>query len=70
MERFDPQSGPATWSGLKPNDTVDIGSDLAVIARSNNPATSPDSPTKALTYTVRQTTYILNPDFPYGRVFL
>lgn len=61
MGNFDPQSGPATWVGLAPDETVNLDDVNFIEARSSEHVTSGNL-TKALDYTLCQVRRTLKPE--------
>jgi len=62
MKIFDPQSGPASWEGLKAGDRVEVEKGLCVIAGASAHVTS-QSLTKALDFTLCSVRRVLRTEF-------
>ena len=62
MEKFDPQSGPASWRGLKTQDVVELPNGHFVTARISSHVTSGNL-TKALDFTLCAKRRVLRPEF-------
>lgn len=62
VERFDPQSGPASWAGVKEGDTIDLQGGFSVLAQSSDHINA-GNVTKALNYTVCRTRRSLKTEF-------
>jgi len=62
VKRFDPQSGPATWTGLKAGDTVELQNGHTVIARASAHVASVEL-TKALDFTLCKVRRVLRTEF-------
>ena len=60
--RFDPQSGPATWRGVKPGETIDVENGYTVTARMSAHLSSGDA-VKALDFTLCRTRRTLRPEY-------
>jgi ribonuclease Z len=61
MEKFDPQSGPATWIGLAPGETAHLDKTHFIEVRSSEHVTS-ENLIKALDYTVCEMRRTLKPE--------
>ncbi|WP_395732381.1 MBL fold metallo-hydrolase [Prosthecobacter sp.] len=61
MEKFDPQSGPATWRGLAPGETVPLDKTHFIEARTSEHVTMGDL-TKSLDYTLCAVRRSLRPE--------
>lgn len=61
MEKFDPQSGPATWTGLAPGETVLLDKTHFIEVRSSEHITT-ENLIKALNYTVCEVRRNLKPE--------
>ncbi len=61
VKRFDPQSGPATWTGLKPGETVELENGYSVHARGSTHVAS-GTLTKALDFTLCRSRRVLRPE--------
>jgi ribonuclease Z len=62
VQRFDPQSGPAYWCGLKPKETVQLPNGYSVVSGISTHVTSGNL-TKALDFTIYATRRVLRPEF-------
>jgi ribonuclease Z len=62
MQRFDPQSGPASWKGLKAGDRVDLEKGIFVTSAAS-PHVSVLNLTKALNFTLCSVRRVLKPEF-------
>jgi ribonuclease Z len=62
VKQFDPQSGPATWKGLKPGQIVELENGGSVVARASAHIAS-EGLTKALDFTLCRVRRVLRPEF-------
>ncbi len=62
VSRFDPQSGPATWNGIKAKETVELQNGYSVVAGTSAHVPS-GTLTKALDFTVYTSRRVLRPEF-------
>lgn len=59
MEKFDPQSGPATWVPLSPNQSISISPKYSALATPSAHIETTPEKTKALAYTVVRSSRML-----------
>jgi ribonuclease Z len=62
VKQFDPQSGPATWNGIKAGKTVELSNGYSIETGASTHVTS-EGLTKALDFTVCKTRQVLKPEF-------